>query len=46
MDDFCEFIAREIQKLVLPHSAIINMDEVPMCFDILATGSVDNYYHV
>jgi len=41
MDDFREFVAREIQKLDLPHSAIINMDEVPMCFDIPATRSVD-----
>lgn len=40
-DDFREFVAREIQHLHLPHSAIINMDQVPMCFDIPATRSVD-----
>jgi len=41
MEDFREFVAKEVQELDLPHSAIINMDEVLMSFDILATRSVD-----
>ena len=41
MEDFREFVAKELQELDLPHFAIINMDEVPMSFDIPATRSVD-----
>jgi len=40
MDDFCNFVSKEIEENSLSASDIVNMDEVPMSFDIPATRSV------
>uniref|UniRef100_K7FYY8 DDE-1 domain-containing protein n=1 Tax=Pelodiscus sinensis TaxID=13735 RepID=K7FYY8_PELSI len=40
MDDFKDFVHKEINQLGLKPNVVINMDEVPMSFDIPATQSV------
>lgn len=40
IQDFQEFVLREVDKLKLSPESIINMDEVPLSFDIPATRSV------